>query len=104
MTQETPKPTIYMDDCGTWSNQHFEDMDGVHTYVRKDPATVAVPVEVVERIASAMTIAKATIKIWHDMGLKKYDPSFEIYDRNSPEMKTINAAITALQPYTKGEK
>ena len=64
---------------------------------------VAVPREVVEKIASAMTIAKATIKIWHDMGLKKYDPVFEFYERNSPEMKTINEAITMLQPYTKGE-
>jgi len=54
-----------------------------------DPATVAVPVEVVERVADAMSNSE-----WYMT--KK--------DMTGPVLDELRAALKLLQPYTKGER
>ncbi len=58
-----------------------------------------------QKLLKALESAKETIKTWHDMHVRSWnagdnDSLWELYDKNSPEMKLINEAIAEAKGET----
>lgn len=58
----------------------------------------------VERLRSALVKAVECIQVWHNQGIPVRECSklWDIYWRNSPEMKPIREALTALRETPRG--
>lgn len=50
---------------------------------------------VIQELAEALKEAKATIRVYHG------EPAWEIYERCSPEIKKLNAALASAAPWLK---
>jgi len=93
MTQELPNPIwLHPEDmaCGELAIYETPYADDCVEYVRKDPATVAVPVEVIRKMEQAL-----------NRSLNR----FEMLDmpNNDAAQMSCQEALSLLQPYTKGE-
>ena len=53
--------------------------------------------EINKELLEALKRAKITIREWHNINMHDNDMAWKIYDRSSPEMKIINAALAKVE-------